>query len=51
VAERLIEDVIESTDSIIEEVARMLPENYPMDIAEAVFSGMKSQSAKLASAR
>jgi serine/threonine-protein kinase HipA len=51
VAERLIEDVIESTESIIEEVARMLPENYPMDIAEAVFSGMKSQSAKLASAR
>jgi serine/threonine-protein kinase HipA len=47
VAEQLIEDVIESTESIIEEVGRLLPDDFPMDIAEAVFSGMTRQSAKL----
>ncbi|HUW26909.1 MAG TPA: type II toxin-antitoxin system HipA family toxin [Gallionella sp.] len=51
VAERLIEDVIESTEPIIEEVGGMLPDGYPMDIAESIFSGMIKQSAKLAAAR
>ena len=51
VAEQLIEDVIESTETIIEEVGRLLPDDFPMDIAEAVFSGMTRQSAKLAATR
>jgi serine/threonine-protein kinase HipA len=29
----------------------LLPDDFPMDIAEAVFSGMRRQSAKLAAAR
>jgi serine/threonine-protein kinase HipA len=51
VAEQLIEDIIESTESVIGAVSRLLPDDFPMDIAEAVFSGMRRQSAKLAAAR
>ncbi|MDX8385201.1 MAG: type II toxin-antitoxin system HipA family toxin [Gallionella sp.] len=48
VAEQLIEDVIESTEPVIEKVVKLLPDNFPQDIAEVIFSGMKRQSAKLA---
>jgi serine/threonine-protein kinase HipA len=50
-AEQLIEDVIESTESVIGEVGTLLPDGFPMDMAEAVFSGMRRQSAKLAAVR
>lgn len=46
-AERLIEEVSESTESVIGEVGQLLPEDFPMDVAEAVFSGMRRQAAKL----
>jgi serine/threonine-protein kinase HipA len=47
-AEQLIEEIIESTDAVINEVSKLLPDNFPMDIAEAIFSGMKKHCAKLA---
>ena len=47
-AEQLIEEVIESTESVIGEVANLLPNDFPMDMAEAAFSGMRRQSANLA---
>ena len=47
-AERLIEEIIESTDAVINEVSKLLPENFPMDLAEAIFSGMKKHCARLA---
>lgn len=47
-AERLIEEVIEATESVIGEVGNLLPDDFPMDVAEAVFSGMSRQSARLA---
>jgi len=50
-AERLIEEVTESTESVIGTVGKLLPNNFPMDMAEAVFSGMRRQSAKLTAAR
>jgi len=50
-AEQLIEEVTESTESVIGEAGRLLPEGFPMDVAEAVFSGMRRQSAKLAAVR
>jgi serine/threonine-protein kinase HipA len=50
-AEQLIEDVIESTESVISTVGGLLPDDFPMDVAEAIFSGMRRQSAKLAAAR
>lgn len=48
VAEQLIEAVIEATESVIGNVGKLLPDDFPMDVAEAVFSGMRRQSAKLA---
>ena len=46
--EQLIEEIIESTEAAIDEVSKLLPDNFPMDLAEAVFSGMKKHCAKLA---
>lgn len=50
-AEQLIEEVTAATESVIGEVANLLPDAFPMDMAEAVFSGMRRQSAKLTAAR
>lgn len=50
-AEQLVEDVIKSTESVIGEVGKLLPADFPMDVAEAVFSGMRKQSARLAAVR
>ncbi|ARU32213.1 toxin HipA [Sulfuriferula sp. AH1] len=47
-AEQLIEEVVKSTESVIGEVGNLLPDNFPMDMAEAIFNGMRIQSAKLA---
>jgi len=47
-AEQLIEEIIDSTDAVINDVSKLLPENFPMDLAEAIFSGMKKHCAKLA---
>jgi len=46
--EQLIEEIIELTEAVIDEVSKLLPDNFPMDIADAIFSGMKKQCAKLA---
>lgn len=50
-AEQLIEDVIDSTESVISTVGGLLPDDFPVDVAEAIFSGMRRQSTKLATAR
>ncbi len=50
-AEQLIENVVESTESVIGEVGNLLPDDFPMDMANVVFSGMRRQSAKLAAVR
>lgn len=47
-AEQLIEAVIGSTESVIDEVGQLLPHDFPKDIADAIFNGMSRQSAKLA---
>ena len=47
-AEQLIVEIIESTDAVINAVSKLLPDNFPMDLAEAIFRGMKKQCAKLA---
>ena len=47
-AEQLIKEIIESTGAVIDEVSKLLPDNFPMDLAEAVFRGMKKHCAKLA---
>jgi serine/threonine-protein kinase HipA len=50
-AEQLIQEVVESTETVIDEVAKLLPDGFPMDVAESVFSGMVRQLAKLAASR
>ena len=50
-AEQLIEEIIESTEAVIADVSRLLPDNFPMDLAEAIFSGMKKHCIKLATVR
>lgn len=47
-AEQLIEEIIASTDAVIEEVSKLLPDNFPMDLAEDIFGGMKKHCARLA---
>jgi len=47
-AGQLIEEIIESTDDVINEVSKLLSDNFPMDLAEAIFSGMKKHCVKLA---
>ncbi len=50
-AEQLIAEIIESTEGVIDEVSNLLPDHFPMDMAEVIFSGMKKQCAKLAIVR
>lgn len=50
-AEQSIEEVIGSTDAVIEKVRPLLPEDFPLDLAEAIFSGMKSHCVKLAATK
>jgi len=47
-AEQLIESVIQSTAAVIGEVSKLLPDDFPGDLAESIFSGMKKNCAKLA---
>lgn len=47
-AEHLIEDVIVATESVIGEVEKLLPDAFPMGVAEAILNGMRRQSSKLA---
>lgn len=49
-AEQLIEEVVQSTESVMDAVGPLLPKGFPMDVADAVFSGMKRLCAKLAAA-
>ena len=46
-AERLIEEVVTATDTVIDEVGKLLPNNFPMDVADSIFDGMRRQSARL----
>ncbi|MBU1225547.1 MAG: type II toxin-antitoxin system HipA family toxin [Gammaproteobacteria bacterium] len=50
-AEQLIGEVVDATESVIGKVGKLLPDDFPLDVAEAVFGGMRKQSAKLAAVR
>jgi len=50
-AEQAIEDVIAATESVIGEASRLLPEDFPADLAEGIFGGMRRQSARLKNMR
>ena len=47
VAQQLINDVIEMTEFVINKVRSSIAEPFPMDVAEAIFTGMEMQAQKL----
>lgn len=46
-AEQLIEEVFALTEEVIREVEPLIPNDFPMDVAEAIFNGMRDQCSKL----
>lgn len=46
-AEQVITETVEATESVIDNVGSLLPEDFPMDVAEAVFGAMRRQTARL----
>jgi len=47
----LIKEIIGSTEKVIDAVTKLLPDNFPMDLAEDIFNGMKKQGARLSQAQ
>lgn len=50
-AERLIDEVLTATEPAIEAASQGLPSDFPMEVAEAIFAGMRRQAAKLHESR
>lgn len=46
-AAQAIEEVIEATEGVIAEASRLLPDDFPADLAAAIFEGMRKQCATL----
>ncbi len=46
-AEQLMAEVIEATEGAIENAGRRLPDDFPADLATAIFGGMRKQCARL----
>lgn len=46
-AEQAIAEIIEATEGVIEKAGRRLPDDFPADLAEAIFGGMRRQCASL----
>ena len=47
----LIEEVVDQTESAIERVSQLVPTGFPLDLADAIFQGMRKQRARLADNR
>ncbi len=45
--ETMIDEIIELTLAVIENVARQLPESFPAELADAIFTGMEQQRVRL----
>lgn len=46
-AEELITELIEQTDTVIEQASQLLPDDFPAQVAERIFEGLRSQRDKL----
>jgi len=46
-AEQLMAEVIEATEGAIAAAGRQLPDDFPADLAAAIFEGMRRQCARL----
>jgi serine/threonine-protein kinase HipA len=49
--EAMIGELTARTDAVIDEVSSRLPADFPMDVADAVFDGMRRLNRKLAQSR
>lgn len=49
-AEQLMAEVVETTATAIDQARKQLPDDFPLDMADAIFDGVRRQSAKLAAA-
>lgn len=48
--DQLIEEVIDQTDRVIDNAARLLPREFPTDLADTIFEGMRKQCRRLSEA-
>ncbi|KTD67818.1 MULTISPECIES: type II toxin-antitoxin system HipA family toxin [Legionella] len=46
-AEMILNEMLEQTDSVIQEVAKQLPEHFPKNISEPIFEGLRKAKQKL----
>ena len=47
----LTEEVVDQTESAVERVSQLVPTGFPLDLADAIFQGMRKQRARLADNR
>lgn len=45
---RIIEELLGATENVLDAAADALPEDYPMDVAESIFQGVRAQARRLA---
>lgn len=45
--ERLVEEIVERTPHVLDEVQKTLPKGFPTEIGDPIFSGVREQVAKL----
>ncbi|OCQ51448.1 hypothetical protein Ppb6_03365 [Photorhabdus australis subsp. thailandensis] len=43
----MMSEMKQKTERVIEEVQALIPENFPLNISEPIFSGLRRQAAKL----
>lgn len=46
-AERLIDEIVDATDGVIAQIGQLLPKEFPLDIAESIFQGIRKQLTRL----
>ncbi|GAB2878213.1 type II toxin-antitoxin system HipA family toxin [Uliginosibacterium flavum] len=46
-AESVIQETLDATERVLAEVAAQLPGDFPLDVAEAVFAGIRAQGGRL----
>ena len=46
-AERLIDEIVDATDGVIAQIRQLLPKEFPLDIAESIFQGIRKQLIRL----
>ncbi len=48
IAQQIIEEVLQITDSVLNRVSHQIPSNFPNDLVESIFNGIRKQTKKLA---